>query len=851
VAARYKSPAISSLVDRLKGYLHDYLVLQGIEFGESGWFRCINPEHDDKNPSMHLNPVLDEMRALCFSCGFRPDIFQACTALEGKPASGPGWIYDNVYHLAKQLKLDFEEVQPTEQELLYMQIASLYSDAAMVLHSFASNKDTKYIQYCLDRGLTQDTCKKWVVAQAPWDEFVDRMKTQGHTPEMCENYGLTQDMFDKDRVTFLLRDDTGATIGFARRYIPWDKEAAKLAKLNGRYYPAKFLNTSSSVPFFDKRSFLYGMHLAKTQAPAKRLDLYEGYFDVLYAHQSGIVNSAGVCGTSFTEEQVALIRGCGFSHANLVFDSEERGSEAARKHLEAFGGQEGLYLTVTFLPFEDEVPEKDRDPDQFIKLYGVESYHEVAPLSAFEWRLHDLMQAKISGHEICETMVPLLLNEPSKIRQSQLVSVLANATEVSEDAINAEVGRRTDRAILSLADDTAFKLTRAKDAKQKADILVAAYTELSTRSVDGPAVDLTWDETHRAFLQACSKHETQVTGLAGWKTGWARFDEDFDGLPKEGQVFGIAGGPNVGKSAFLGTLTTNLLVNNSEGLSVIFHILDDPRNIAFAKLLSCLTCLPIRAIVRANKYILHNAELAESYNRAKDWLANAMKSGRLIIKGQEMGNSTDVAGRLIDDTINKTGNQVVYFVDSLHSLDDQQGNDERIRFKRVAEWCMRVTETRRMSMVATVELTKMGMEGRPRLQHLAETGKLQYAMKAVGLLYNELHDRRKQATTFWVDETTPILGEQASKRRPIIELEWAKNKVSEFKGAHYLKFYDHVARVEEMTLDDLKAAKEAAKKLVAEQPNEAAISDVVLDGMVGRRSGFALASRGETHAAAR
>jgi DNA primase catalytic core len=847
VAVKFKSPAIAHLVERLRPYLHDYLVLRGIEYTESGWFKCINPEHDDKNPSMHLNPVLDGLRAICFSCGFRPDIFKACATLEGRPESGPGWVYQNVYHLAKLFKLDFEEIQPTEEELLYMQQASLYDDAAAVLSEFASNKDGKYVEYCLARGLTKETCKKFVVAEIPYSEFLEKMKVQGHGQEMCERYGLGSDMFDKDRVTFLLRDDAGAVVGFARRYIPYDKEAARLAKMNGRYYPAKFSNTSSAVPFFDKRSFLYGMYLAKGQAP-KRLDLYEGYFDVMFAHQSGINNSVGVCGTSFTDEQIKLIRKHGFTHANLVFDSEDRGNEAARAHLDAFDGQEGLYLTVMFLPFEDEVLEKDRDPDQFIKLYGVEAYNEVEPLSAFEWKLHDLVshsrntagQPTYDGPQICEQMLPFILAEPSKIRQAQLIGILANATQVKEDDIVAEVNRRTDKAIVALADDMAFRLTRAKDAKQKAEIITTAYAELSVASSDIGQVDLTWAETHEAFLAACAKHEAHIEGIAGWKTGWPKFDDDFDGLPKEGQVFGIAGGPNVGKSAFLGTLTTNLLINNPEGLSVIFHILDDPRNIAFAKLMSCLTSLPIRAIVRANRYILSNPALLESYVKAKDWLAEAMKTGRLVIKGQEMGNSTDVSGRLIDEVINKTGNQVVYFVDSLHSLDDKGGNDERIRFKRVAEWCMRMTETRRMSMVATVELTKMGMEGRPRLQHLAETGKLQYAMKAVGLLYNELHDRRQNATTFWVDESESIINGRTMDRRPIIEIEWAKNKVSEFKGAHYLKFYEHVARVEEMSLEDLKLARETAAKLVAQQPERRTINNAVAESLIGRRSGFAL-----------
>jgi hypothetical protein len=117
-------------------------------------------------------------------------------------------------------------------------------------------------------------------------------------------------------------------------------------------------------------------------------------------------------------------------------------------------------------------------------------------------------------------------------------------------------------------------------------------------------------------------------------------------------------------------------------------------------------------------------------------------------------------------------------------------------------------------------------------------------MKGVGLVYNELHDRRRHSTTFWVDESYDAVSNQVTfKRRPIIEIEWAKNKISEFKGTHYLKFFDHIARVDEMSLEDLRAAKEAAQRLVAEQPNEASIGQVIMDGMVARPSGFVLDKR--------
>jgi DNA primase len=777
---------------------------------------------------MHLDPHQDNERAKCFSCGFSVDIFKAAHALEKKPAAGPGWVYDNVYYLAKKFGLHFEETKPTEEELLYMQLASIYDDAAEILKHFAT-KDPECTKYAMSRGLTVETCAAYGVASIPWQKMAEALKTNGHDLALCEKYGIDSDMFNQDRVTFELRDINGMTIGFARKYIPYDKEAHKAAKASSRYYPVKYKNTSSQVPFFDKGSFVYGLDTAKTETH-KRLDIFEGYFDVLVGKQFGLMATAGTCGTSLTEYQVKAMMDCGFHHVNLVFDSEPEGMKAAKKNLEMFAGHEGLHLTIMFLPFEESVPKDQRDPDVFLKTNGVGEYLKVVPMSAFDWKLEDLLGAKVDKEEIPELLIPYILNETSKVRQGTMVKLLCLKTGVDEVDVRAEIARRTDKRVQGIADSLARQLSIAKDAKQKLDIIQRANTELSSATQD-TSVDLTFDESVEAFIKTCDKNESNIVGISGWDTGWPRFNEDFDGLPKEGQIIGIPGASNCGKSAWVTTLATNLLIHNKTGLTVIYHILDDPRPIAFSKLLSCVTGLPIKYITHVAKYVDSNPAIKDSYYEAKAWLLQCMKNGRLIVKGQELGNGTDITSRLIDKTYDQTKNHLIYIGDSLHSLDDQASSEERIKFKRVAEWTMRMTETHPMSMVFTVELRKQGMDGRPRISDLAESGKLIYAMKAIGMFYNELHDKRNLCQNFWVEETKdPVTGQViATTNRPIIEADWAKNKITEFKGTHYLRFYDNVARIEELSTEDLLRERENAKKAIARrQPNELAIGNMAV-----------------------
>ncbi|TXH10807.1 MAG: hypothetical protein E6R03_15070 [Hyphomicrobiaceae bacterium] len=536
------------------------------------------------------------------------------------------------------------------------------------------------------------------------------------------------------------------------------------------------------------------------------------------AKQVGIMASAASCGTSITEGQIDAMVAAGFKRINIVYDNEPQGQMASFSNLSKFGGREGLYLSVMFLPFDENVPLPERDPDTFLRTKGKDAYFEVKPITAFDQRLNCLMDAGLNGLQVAEDMVKLIVNEPSKVRQGEMIQTLSTRTGVKEEDIRSEITRITDKRVLSITETLSKRLALSRDARERIDLIKNSTLELGQFNEEKDA-DLSFEESAMAFQTTCSKFEKAVDGIGGWDTGWKFFNESFDGLPKNGQIIGVPGASNCGKSAWITTLATNLLQKNPDGPVVVFHSLDDPRETAFAKLLSCVTGLPIRFITRVAKYGTADKAVKETYERAKAWVLQCMAEKRLVVKGQEIGNGTKVTQKLIDQAHSISGRNVVYVGDSLHSLDDQASHDERVKFKRVAEWTMMMTETRPLTMVFTVELRKAGMQGRPKLADLAESGKLIYAMKAIGFFYSELHDLRQAAKKFWVDSgrdpsTNMVL---PPVKRPIIEVDWIKNKVTEFKGLSHLKLYDHIARVEELTDQDLTKELESAKTLMNER----------------------------------
>lgn len=815
------NPALTQLVQRVRPLLTQYLMDHGITVDDRGWFKCVNPDHPDRDPSMHIVPKSNGTVAKCFSCGCTADVMKVHSFLEGRPRAGAGWVYQNLYEIARRYGIEFEEVEPTESELHLMRLMQMYQDAADVLVDICKKDPEQCFEHTRRRVISDEVCIEMGVGSVPWKTFLARMKASGHDPEFMKKFDLSDDMFGKEHVTFTIRDKNGMVVGFARRWTLWDNEQSKLMKEKGTYYPPKFLNTGANVPFFQKETILYGLDTARTES-FRRLETFEGYFDVLGARQAGIRASVCACGTSLSEFQVMQAQDCGFTHINWVGDADPAGLKAAMKSVEMMSGREGLKATVTFLPFPESVPEKDRDPDTFFRMYGAEAFYKLPEYSAFEWKLDiELRKDSLDLASIASKMVPLILNEKDRIQRGRLVKILAERTNVNEDDVRDEIKKREDDQVDALAADLDRGLKRAKDSVERRKAIESAYQGIVEKSA--VVADVSVGESARAGVNAFQEFERPIVGLRGYRTGWEQFDKDFDGFPREQEIIGIAGPPNCGKSAAVTNMAVNLLLYNPGQLSVIYHIMDDPRNVAIAKVMSCLTGIPIRAIRRAVTDIVPFPNMKAAYDSAKAWLLEQMHTGAMVIKGQEMGCGTEVAERLIDTVTQKTGKKCVYVADSLHNITDEEHTDgPRDRFTAVTDWAKNVSDVRRITMLFTCELTKEAMKERPRLHMTAETRAIGYAFKAVGMVWNALHILREKAQDYWVDEIIdPNTGQRTGDpvRRPIVEVIWEKNKISEFKGSHHFRFWDHSARVEPLTFQQVQAERMKAAQTNMSAPN--------------------------------
>jgi len=807
-----RDPAFERLLVQIRSFLPEYLEENNVEFNKQGKVCCLSPEHDDKTPSMGFlkrQGVVPETFLKCFGCGVVYDVFHLAHVYEQKPLEGKGFLFDNVYYLADKWGIPHEKQELTERELAELRQERLYNTAAEVLRDLIEAHE-EFQDYARNRrGLSREICLAQGVGTVPWQLFLSTMEERGFNKEFIHASGINKDKIGGDRMTLTLRDMRGKVVGFDRRYIDFDTATSRHYSAAGEYYPPKYQATSQDKCFLiQKELLLYGIHIAKKHS-MKRLDIFESYLDWLTAIEAGHPCCAALCGSALTDMQVEVIRECGFTEVNLVLNGDETGMRSMVKYLEKFRNKTGLKVTCMFLGFHETVPMSDRDVDYYLRAFdtgdlreGLRNYFAHEPISAFDHQLSQYMaEDGMTRTRVVQEMVGFILNEESPLVRGELCKKLATVTEVPEEDIRAEIAAIEDSSIEEISEKLNRQLFRAPDSRAKADLMRAAVEELDHKihvrdEIIKPAESIEFiRESYEEFAHPQDKNH-------GWMTGLSNWDDSLGGISKSKEVYVLLGGPNVGKSALLTNLEAGLLQNSDEPCVLVLS-LDDPRRTALAKIHSVISGFAIQDVTFPRERVFKDEGLKKLWEEGRDQIMEYADSGRLVIAGSSGGNSTDAFERLIKATQDQTGRPVVVFGDSFHNVGGE--GEERVKFKKAFQWIQDTTDWLDYTAVWTVEMTKQGFQGKGRFFHAAETGKIAYGAKLVGVLYNEMHDKRELAETYWMDE--PTQEGMSAFKRPIVQVEIEKNKLlkaGSFKGTLYFKFRDYTGQFFSTTRQEIK-----------------------------------------------
>ena len=401
-------------------------------------FVAVCPFHDDRRPSLQINP--DRQTWKCWVCDIGGDVFSF--VMKRESVSFP----EALRMLAEKAGILIEEPKNRKgrgsQDDKKSQLETMKWAVSEFHHCLLQSPDAQHArEYLLDRGISEESIAKFQLGYAPesWSWLLDRGAVKSLKPEELEAVGLVArsergsryDRF-RGRAIFPISDAQSRPIAVGGRILPGAESDS-----------AKYINCNETR-LYQKSHQLYGLDLARDAInKTRQAVVMEGYTDVIMAVQNGIQNAVACCGTALGESHIKLLkRYC--DSVVLLLDGDEAGQRRTSEILELFVTAQ-MDLRILTLP-------DGLDPCDYLLKYSGEKLKEQigGALDALEHKLRqvcrgfdpllDTHRANTALEDVLATMSrvshsSLLSNEAMRLRQDQLIARLARQFGIEQPEI--------------------------------------------------------------------------------------------------------------------------------------------------------------------------------------------------------------------------------------------------------------------------------------------------------------------------------------------------------------------------------------------------------------------------------
>lgn len=455
-------------------------------------FKALCPFHDDRNPSLDINPQRQSFK--CWACGAGGDCIEFVRLYERVD------FPEAIRILADRLGIRLPERRGSGKAKTSVEGGPSKADLFRVLewvggyYRAALETETEALAYLEGRGLRPETVQTFGLGYSPADS--SRLKAAargaGFDEESLVACGVLAEVdgrkFDRfhDRLMFPIRDGLGRTVGFGGRILPErDRALAEQGRRVGKYV------NSPETAVFLKRKLLYAADLARNHARAAReVVVMEGYTDVMAAHQAGIGHVVGTLGTALGDEHLPVLRQLA-DRVLIVFDGDEAGQKAAERCLEIFLGHP-VDLALVTLP-------GGADPCDFLMEQGADAFR--AALAGAKDPLSFAIDRIESRFD---------LRNPEQARQAVqwILGVFARAPRGGRDGIGVKMAMALDRLSFRLRIPVA-ELQREWNRHRKEATRRETHRD---QTIDVPHVkfDIDPDPLEREFVELLLTHPELV-----------------------------------------------------------------------------------------------------------------------------------------------------------------------------------------------------------------------------------------------------------------------------------------------------------------------------------------------------
>lgn len=807
----------------LKQYLKTFLEDSGIK-GRAGKFLCINPEHNDKAPSMGVLKNNDGTQVYhCFGCGISGDIFTANNLLHSKPLIGYEFVTQNLKPLADKYSVDFEPRPMTKEEIELMNIRSVLGIVKTIIQSNLINHEPEkcVVDFMREKRLNrkEHVAMYDIGMVKSWESLLNELHKHGINDNLIKKSGIEPFLFNQNNLIFCVSDEFGYVKGFAARNCIYEPNDGS----------QKYYNSRNNL-LYNKSNLIYNLH----RALKKRVDIYnslyivEGYTDATTLDMSGL-RAGSLGGTAFTEEHITLLQKVGITDIVFLLDGDGPGKKAAGSAITKV--MEGIRNFRTRIV---ELTDGE-DPDSFVKKYGAGELHKLPHFSTFEWRLRELKEkTDLNGYEIAKEVIPLIVNERSHIERDRMADLLSDISDIPIETIRKELAMISEEKSNkvkaekeSILDNTIKKL---KSSPSDALIILNdAYKAIA--NVSERNNEFIYDE--KEVLENVNLLEVNQENEAIKDSVYFRnmplLEKQLDGNVSKKVLF-LGGQPNAGKTSFvlnmilnmLQSEVGNMLYNQAPGdmdryndICILLHVIDDSREETITRLVTILaweyyrqvTINTIGAPWKFNGADQQKALFLQARKKAYNTLKEFITNGRLIIKDINHGATLSSSMMMMELYKQKYGGRKFwYFLDNLYDLQDFPNSDEIKRLQDLSRAIKGLSNQMDVTIFSTVEYRKGG-DGYKGWQSLNETisgpKTLEYDANWVGHLINDMN-LNKDSEMYFSEKTYSTWEVPQKQRLPIITLTTGKNKITEFKGDTHYYFIPHRAIFMEMHEHNLK-----------------------------------------------
>lgn len=322
------------------------------------------PFHDEKTPSFSVNE--EKQFFYCFGCHRSGNVFQFLMELKHID------FVDAVKEIANDSNIKIPEqyvsvpAKPSNNE--NRQLFDLHDKAAKLYHHILVNTPAGQValNYLKKRGMSEELIEQFGLGYAPDQRILKPFFQQQKVDYQLlrksglfseDQQGELRDRFI-ERIMYPIKNVQGQVIAFSGRLIDTSKTNLP-----------KYLN-SPETPIFNKRRTLFNFDVARKAARKDgRLYLFEGFMDVISAFAAGIENGIASMGTSFTEEQVAII-GRATKQLDICYDGDQPGQNAIDRAISLVNDHRPNQLQVKVVQLPAGI-----DPDEYVQKYGPQQFN--------------------------------------------------------------------------------------------------------------------------------------------------------------------------------------------------------------------------------------------------------------------------------------------------------------------------------------------------------------------------------------------------------------------------------------------------------------------------------------------